>query len=96
MVDRCTSMGSALAATGDLKQRSTELFPICIQLHHQLSAFHRRDKVVRDITLSNVVSTVTGIERRWTLLEYCSVAGVGQDSQSVPVRATPPEVRLSC
>lgn len=50
-------------------------------------------QVIRDIDIGNVVSTLTGAQRRWTLLEYCAVAGNGADSNSVPVRKTPPEVR---
>jgi hypothetical protein len=96
MVDSCMSMKATLAKIDSPKQRTTELFLICIQLHHQLSAFHRRGKLLRDISVDNVVSSVTGTERRWTLLEYSAVAGVGQVSQSVRIRDTPPEVRPSC
>lgn len=53
-------------------------------------------QVIRDIDIGNVVSTLTGAQRRWTLLEYCAVAGNGADSNSVPVRKTPPEVRAPC
>jgi hypothetical protein len=85
-------MSEALAAAKNQVQRCSEVFLISIQLYHQMHAFHRRDKVIRDISMKNIVLTVAGAQRRWTLLEYCAVAGVGADSSTVPVRATPPEV----
>lgn len=95
LVDRCATMADALAEAATPQQTTSEIFMICIQLYHQIYAFHRRDKVIRDISVQNVVSTLAGAQRRWTLLEYCAVAGVGADSSSVPVRCTPPEVRAA-
>jgi hypothetical protein len=94
MVDHCTTMRDALAATSTLQQKCSEVFMICIQLYHQMNAFHRREKVIRDISVGNVVSTMAGNQRRWTLLEYCAVAGMGAESSSVAVRSTPPEARF--
>lgn len=92
MVDKCSTVPEALAAAATPQLKCTEVFMICIQLYHQIYAFHRRDKVIRDIAVNNVVSTLAGSQRRWTLLEYCAVAGVGAESNSVPVWQTPPEV----
>jgi hypothetical protein len=92
MVDRCSTVQESLAAATTPLLECAEIFMICIQLYHQIYAFHRRDKVIRDIYLKNVVSTLAGAQRRWTLLEYCAVAGIGAESHSVSVRQTPPEV----
>ena len=94
MVDRVSSIRDTLDATATQDLACSEIFTICIQLYHQIYAFHRRDKVLRDIDVRNVVSTIAGAQRRWTLLEYCAVAGNGAESNSVPVRKTPPEVRI--
>jgi hypothetical protein len=93
MVDRVSTVADAIEATTTADLKCSEIFTICIQLYHQIYAFHRRDKILRDICAKNVVSTIAGSQRRWTLLEYCAVAGNGAESHSVPVRQTPPEVR---
>lgn len=49
-------------------------------------------QVVRDLCMENVVQTLTGTQRRWTLLEYCSSAAAGTESSYVPLRMTVPEL----
>jgi hypothetical protein len=92
MVDRCTSISEALAQCQDDKAVSVEVFLVCIQLYYQISAFHIRKKVIRDLCTKNVVQTLTGTQRRWTLLEYCSTVASGTESTHVPLTMTTPEV----
>lgn len=93
MVDRCTSLSEALVQCQDDKAVSVEMFLVCIQLYYQISAFHIRKKVMRDLCTKNVVQTLTGTQRRWTLLEYCSTVAAGTESSHVPLNMTTPEVR---
>lgn len=92
MVDRCTSISEALGQCQDDKAVSVEVFLVCIQLYYQISAFHIRKKVIRDLCTKNVVQTLTGTQRRWTLLEYCSTVASGTESTHVPLVMTTPEV----
>lgn len=62
------------------------------RLEQHVSKQGRRLQVVRDLCMSNVVQTLTGTQRRWTLLEYCSSAAAGTDSSYVPLRMTVPEL----
>jgi hypothetical protein len=94
MVDRCTTVAEAMARCQDDKHISVEVFLVCIQLYYQISAFHIRKKVIRDLCQKNVVQTLTGNLRRWTLLEYCSTVASGTDSSHVPLHMTTPEVCL--
>ena len=96
MVDRCTSISEALSQCQDDKAVSVEVFLVCIQLYYQISAFHIRKKVIRDLCTKNVVQTLTGTQRRWTLLEYCSTVASGTESTHVPLTMTTPEVCGCC
>lgn len=49
-------------------------------------------QVVRDLCTTNIVQTLTGTQRRWTLLEYCSSAAAGTESSFVPLYMTTPEL----
>lgn len=92
-VPRCLIIPEALRQCASPRDALHEMLTICLDLAEQLQALHKRALCVRDIAFRNVVRATAGVERRWTLLEYCGARAAGSRTGVLPARLCTPEVR---
>ena len=74
---------------------NVEAATMWMQLAQLLVMLHKRDIIVRDLRVDNVVRSKTGSHRCWTLLEFANVTRSGALAMSVTPQTAPPEVRRS-